>query len=85
MKALYYVARDVFFAVLVYKLGWFIDPLTSSLVQDYGFHSTTARVVKWSLWALYWHWQGVILAGWWCLGLSFSLFQVPSTDLRIRS
>jgi hypothetical protein len=27
-----------------------------------------AKLAKWSLWALYWHWQGVAFAGWWCLG-----------------
>ncbi|KAF8057365.1 delta-12 fatty acid desaturase [Lyophyllum atratum] len=66
-KALLYVARDVICAIAVYKLGWLIDPAATSLVQDYGFSTTVGTAVKWSLWALYWHWQGVILAGWWCM------------------
>jgi len=66
-KALYYVARDVLCAVIVYKLGWLIDPLARSLVNDFGVSSNIGFAVKWSLWALYWHWQGVILAGWWCM------------------
>ncbi|KAG5639052.1 hypothetical protein H0H81_007310 [Sphagnurus paluster] len=66
-KASLYVARDVFCAVAVYKLGWLIDPATQSLIQDYGLSSTIGVLTKWGLWALYWHWQGVILAGWWCM------------------
>jgi omega-6 fatty acid desaturase (delta-12 desaturase) len=62
-----YVLRDVLCAIAVYKLGWLIDPLTQSLVNDYGVSSTVGFTMKWSLWALYWHWQGVILAGWWCM------------------
>lgn len=59
--------RDVVCAVVVYKLGWLIDPFVQTLVQGYGLPATAGNVVKWSLWALYWHWQGVILAGWWCM------------------
>ena len=66
-KALLYVARDILCAVAVYKLGWLIDPLAHSLVTDFGAASAIGAVVRWSLWALYWHWQGVILAGWWCM------------------
>ncbi|KIY51777.1 delta-12 fatty acid desaturase [Fistulina hepatica ATCC 64428] len=68
LKATFYVLRDILCAVAVYKLGWLIDPLTTSLVRDYGFNQTLGSIVKWGLWATYWHWQGVILAGWWCLG-----------------
>ncbi|KAF8876349.1 delta-12 fatty acid desaturase [Infundibulicybe gibba] len=66
-KALLYVARDILCATVVYKLGWMIDPVARTLVQDYGVPVSVGAIAKWSLWALYWHWQGVILAGWWCL------------------
>ncbi|KAF8182679.1 delta-12 fatty acid desaturase [Pholiota molesta] len=66
-KALGYVLRGVVCAVIVYKLGWMIDSFANSLVNDYGVSSTVGSLVKWGLWALYWHWQGVMLAGWWCL------------------
>ncbi|KAG6887661.1 hypothetical protein C0995_013686 [Termitomyces sp. Mi166 len=66
-KALLYVIRDVTCAVVVYKLGWLIDPTAKSLVQDHGAPQVVGTIVKWGLWALYWHWQGVILAGWWCM------------------
>ncbi|KAF9482833.1 delta-12 fatty acid desaturase [Pholiota conissans] len=67
LKALAYAARDITCAVIVYKLGWMIDSFANSLVNNYGVSSTVGSLVKWGLWALYWHWQGVILAGWWCL------------------
>ncbi|KAG6885730.1 hypothetical protein C0993_010557 [Termitomyces sp. T159_Od127] len=67
LKALFYVIRDVTCAVIVYKLGWMIDPAAKSLVQDYGAPQALGTAIKWALWALYWHWQGVILAGWWCM------------------
>lgn len=66
-KALSYAARDVICAVIVYKLGWLIEPFARSLVQDYGAPDYVGTIAKWGLWALYWHWQGVILAGWWCM------------------
>ncbi|PPQ94926.1 hypothetical protein CVT25_004412 [Psilocybe cyanescens] len=66
-KALLYVARDITCAVIVYKLGWMIDTFARTLVTDYNVPSSAGTAIKWSLWALYWHWQGVILAGWWCM------------------
>ena len=66
-KALLYVFRDIFCAVVVYRFGWMIDPFSKALVENYGLSSHAGTIVKWALWALYWHTQGVILAGWWCL------------------
>ena len=66
-KALLYVFRDIFCAVVVYKLGWMIDPFARVLVESYGLSSNAGTITKWALWALYWHTQGVILAGWWCM------------------
>ena|ERR1700733_1199837 len=66
-KSLFYVARDVFFAVILYKLGWLIDPLAHSLVNDFGVSSTIGLAVKWSMWTLYWHWQGLVLTGFWTM------------------
>jgi fatty acid desaturase len=66
-KALLYAARDIICAVVVYKLGWLIEPFAKTLVQEYGLSPHIGTAVKWGLWALYWHWQGVILAGWWCM------------------
>ncbi|TFK71172.1 delta-12 fatty acid desaturase [Pluteus cervinus] len=66
-KALLFVARDILCAVIVYKLGWRIDPVSSWISTTLSLSPLAANAIKWGLWALYWHWQGVILAGWWCL------------------
>jgi hypothetical protein len=67
MKSLYYVFRDVFLAVLVYKLAWKIDPLSLALIENRALPPIVAFVVKWLSWASYWYLQGIILAGWWCM------------------
>lgn len=44
-----------------------IDPLAHALVDDFGLPPSVGSIVRWFLWALYWHCQGIILAGWWCM------------------
>lgn len=66
-KGLFYFARDIICAIAVYKLGTFIDPSAETAV-NYGLHSTAVRLAKWAAWAFYFHAQGVIFAGLWCLG-----------------
>jgi fatty acid desaturase len=67
-KSLLYVLRDVFSAFVVYELGWTIDPFANLLVANYCLSPNMGAIAKWALWALYWHTQGIILAGWWCVG-----------------
>lgn len=67
LTGLAYVARDVLCAVALYNFGWSIDPLARSLVEDYGWPLFFGVASKWFSWVLYWYWQGIILAGWWCL------------------
>lgn len=64
LKGLLYVGRDVLCAFIVYKFGWFIDPFSQSLIRDDILSPTAVTALKWSLWAIYWYWQGIILAGW---------------------
>ncbi|KAJ7126935.1 delta-12 fatty acid desaturase protein [Mycena epipterygia] len=66
-KGLYYYARDIFFTFLAYKLGAMIDPFSRSLVEDYGFDQTITFILRWLLWVVYWHCQGVVMAGLWTL------------------
>ena len=54
-------------AIIIYKLGGMIDAFAEYLITDCGLSSTVVPLVKWGLWSLYWFWQGIILAGWWCL------------------
>ncbi|TFK53229.1 hypothetical protein OE88DRAFT_1718176 [Heliocybe sulcata] len=67
-KSLQYVARDVFFAALFYAAATYIDPLCRALDSQYAGHYRAFEVLRWTLWSVYWFWQGVALAGWWCLG-----------------
>ncbi|KAH6892814.1 delta-12 fatty acid desaturase protein [Coprinopsis sp. MPI-PUGE-AT-0042] len=67
LKGLSYVARDVACAVAVYKLGWKIEPSVAFAVNHLGVPLYLGLLLRWALWGLYWHFQGVILAGWWCL------------------
>ncbi|KAI0080452.1 hypothetical protein K474DRAFT_1637709 [Panus rudis PR-1116 ss-1] len=66
--ALLYVVRDVFFAVIFYHAATYIDPFVYMLIRAYGFNWHVALTIKWSLWSVYWWWESVVLAGWWCLG-----------------
>jgi fatty acid desaturase len=67
LKGLAYVLRDVLSAVVVYKLGWMIDPFSRSLVEDFKLAPIVGTLVNWSSWALYWYCQGVILSAWWLM------------------
>jgi omega-6 fatty acid desaturase (delta-12 desaturase) len=66
-KALSYVVRDISFALAFYKLSTYIDPFVATLGPKYGLSPLAVFGAKWALWATYWWWQGVALAGWWCL------------------
>lgn len=63
-KAALYISRDVFFAVLFYILAGYIQPLCAYLAYP----PVATAIIRWSLWVAYWYWQGIVLAGWWCLG-----------------
>lgn len=67
-KASLNVLRSIGCAFILYRLAWFIGPFIQWLSQTDSLPSTAVTGLKWSLRVFYWHWQGVILAGWWCLG-----------------
>ncbi|KAJ7595178.1 delta-12 fatty acid desaturase [Mycena floridula] len=67
-KASLYVFRSIACAFILYRLAWFIDSFVQWLSQTDNLPSTAVNGLKWSLWTFYWYWQGVVLAGWWCLG-----------------
>lgn len=54
----------------------YIDPFAASLEPQ---GPLVQFAVKWSLWAFYWHWQGVCWAGIWTLGheVMLSLRSLP--------
>ncbi|CAL1703514.1 unnamed protein product [Somion occarium] len=67
LKALSYVFRDVSFAYAFYRAALFIDPFVHELAVQQRFGFIACSLIRWSLWITYWWFEGVILAGWWCL------------------
>ncbi|KAF8344412.1 delta-12 fatty acid desaturase [Amanita rubescens] len=66
LKGLYYAARDLLCVIAFYEFGVRIDPFSAWFAHKVKVH-TVAIAVKWTLWALYWYWQGVAFAACWCL------------------
>lgn len=66
-QGIYYVARDTAFILLFYKLGVSIDSFCAFLTR-YGLQPALVTLAKCLLWPLYWYWQSLGFAGWWCLG-----------------
>ncbi|KAJ7650203.1 delta-12 fatty acid desaturase [Roridomyces roridus] len=63
VKGIYYYARDILFILVAFRLGSMIDSDRFSQ----GFPGLYGTILRWSLWAAYWHWQGVFMAGLWTL------------------
>lgn len=81
-KASLYILRGVSFALLFYKAATFIDALVYPTTRGSGpMYTLAAQLLRCTLWLVYWWWQGVILAGWWCLGDVRSLIR----DLNSRA
>lgn len=66
-KAMHYVIRDIICAVLVYKLSFYIDPLSKQVATKYGFPPILASAFSWCLWAIWGYCQGITLTSWWVL------------------
>ncbi|KAK7683611.1 hypothetical protein QCA50_013449 [Cerrena zonata] len=66
-RALYYVLRDVLFSVAFYQAATHIDPV-ARMLASHGIRRFAVHTLRWSMWCLYWWWESITLAGWWCLG-----------------
>ena len=66
-RALYYVSRDILFSVAFYRVATYIDPL-ARMLASHEINKFAIFVLRWTLWFVYWWWESVTLAGWWCLG-----------------
>lgn len=68
-KASLYILRDVSFALFLYKAVTIVDTLIYPMARDNDITSVLkAQALRYTFWLLYWWWQGIVLAGWWCLG-----------------
>ncbi|KAL0581657.1 hypothetical protein V5O48_000358 [Marasmius crinis-equi] len=67
MRGMLYVFRDVICAIVIYKLGWLIEPSIHYAVGQWNIPQAIATMLTWCAWAIYWFCQSVVLAGWWCM------------------
>ncbi|KAG6864376.1 hypothetical protein C0991_010084, partial [Blastosporella zonata] len=63
-KSLYYIVRHLAFTCAFYYFATHINDIAQLAPDDPMAHS----LVRATLWILYWGWQGVTIAGIWCLG-----------------
>lgn len=70
LKALYYVARDIMWALVLYNLGTRISGITAAAPPLIGplDYKIISRLVEWIAWSLYFYWQSLVFSGFWCLG-----------------
>ncbi|KAJ7701503.1 delta-12 fatty acid desaturase [Mycena rosella] len=64
---LWYFVRDILCVSCIYYLGSTIDSFTVGLSGFLQLGWISESLIFWTLWAVYWFWQGVAMAGMWCL------------------
>ncbi len=67
-KSLFYVGRHVGLSALFYVFATRIDTLACNVNTVLGWGEAARAALSWALWAMYWFWQSVALAGMWTLG-----------------
>ncbi|RDB27054.1 Delta(12) fatty acid desaturase [Hypsizygus marmoreus] len=63
-----YLARDLSLAIIAWTLATYIDPFSTRPDIRAFFTHAGAEVLRWSFWALYWWFQGLIFTGLWVIG-----------------
>lgn len=68
-----YVLRDVFFCILFFGFGASIEPLVTSSFGGYVPLTSVWQLslARATLWVVYWWWQGIAFASFFCIGQSF--------------
>ncbi|KAH8817907.1 delta-12 fatty acid desaturase [Flagelloscypha sp. PMI_526] len=62
----FYAFRDLAFVLVVYKLGWQIEPVCTWLTLI-GTSPILVSIVRATLWVTYWIFQGISMTSCWCL------------------
>ncbi|KAJ7484450.1 delta-12 fatty acid desaturase [Mycena latifolia] len=62
-----YFLRDIFLVFCIYYLGTTIESGTLVLSESFQLGWISERAIFWFFWGAYWFWQGVAMAGMWCL------------------
>ncbi|KAL0945986.1 hypothetical protein HGRIS_012264 [Hohenbuehelia grisea] len=68
MRGLMYLLRDLLMAATAWSLASHIDPLAHSATSRNLNAPWLIEVAKWSAWAVYWWFQGLIFTGIWVIG-----------------
>ncbi|KIJ33544.1 hypothetical protein M422DRAFT_183103 [Sphaerobolus stellatus SS14] len=67
-RGLAYTMRDLSMAALLWYAATYIDPTTRSPYVRAILSSPGAEVLRWTLWAIYWWFQGLTFTGLWVIG-----------------
>jgi hypothetical protein len=78
LKSAAYAAQTAGFVALFFACGAYIDGLAPALAAAMPV-PVSAPIVRWTLWAVYWWWQGLAFAGCFTFGAPFRL----SASLRM--
>lgn len=75
VKSIYYVSRDFLLAVVMFAFAAQIEPMAKSGLYGLipGPASWHVALIRAGLWLVYWWWQGLIFAGFFCIGMSSHL------------
>jgi len=73
IKSTYYIARHIAFLVLFYKCATYINPLEKGNFGGYITDPWQKTALKVTLWLSYYWFQGLVMAGIFCLGAYFRL------------
>ncbi|KAA1474447.1 hypothetical protein DENSPDRAFT_781704 [Dentipellis sp. KUC8613] len=68
LKGIFFVARDIGVSIVLYSAARHIDTLLQLLSRSLRLNQAALQIVGYALWTAYWWFQGLALAGWWCLG-----------------
>ncbi|KAI0926530.1 hypothetical protein AcW1_002505 [Taiwanofungus camphoratus] len=68
MKSLYYVGRHVAITAAFYLYATRIDFMVLKATAVFDLGNRAISILSFSLWALYWFWQGISFTGLWTLG-----------------
>ncbi|KAF8069221.1 fatty acid desaturase-domain-containing protein [Lyophyllum atratum] len=67
-RGLAYLGRDISFAALAWSLATYIDPFFARSDVNASVTPLVAELLRWSAWAVYWWFQGLIFTGIWVIG-----------------
>lgn len=70
-RASLYVARDICFALFLYKFAYSITPWAEGNFGGYVTEGWQKMLLKALMWCFYWWFQGLVGAGIFCLGTFF--------------